>query len=351
MEMRLPRLARIHNGRHRVVAADARLGAVRSQRVVVTGSAGFIGSHLCERLLATGHDVVGVDCFTDYYSPLLKALNSEPLREHPRFSLVRADLGRDPLDGLLEGVDTVYHLAGQPGVRGSFGDEFETYVHNNVLATQRLLEACARQGTRRIVYASSSSVYGDAARFPTRESCDRKPRSPYGLTKLATEELSGIYERGDGLETVGLRYFTVYGPRQRPDMAFTRFIAAGIEGKPLEVLDDGAQVRDFTYVDDAVTATIAAAERGRSGLVYNVGGGTQVRLRDALALIEDLLEKPLQIRHLPRARGDVRRTCSDPRRAMRDLRFRPTTELRAGLESQVDWALAQSGAVCSAVAG
>ena len=311
-------------------------------RVLVTGCAGFLGSHLSERLVANGEEVVGVDCFTDYYPREQKDANLERLRDRRRFTLRELDLGSEPLDDLVEGIDTVFHLAAQPGVRGSFGMSFGRYVHDNILATQRLLEASAEGGVRTFVYASSSSVYGDSLAYPTAEETERAPISPYGLTKLATEELARVYGRLEGIRTVGLRYFTAYGPRQRPDMAFAKFLRAALARVPVRVLGDGLQVRDFTFVDDVVDGTIAAARHGAQGAVYNVGGGTQVRLLDALSKMEELLGMPIAVDHLPNARGDVRRTCSDPRRAARDLGFTPGVSLEEGLARQVEWALDRS---------
>jgi nucleoside-diphosphate-sugar epimerase len=320
-----------------VEPASNRLG-----RVLVTGCAGFLGSHLSERLVASGEEVLGVDCFTDYYPREQKDANLERLRDQRRFRLRELDLGRGPLDGLVEGIDTVFHLAAQPGVRGSFGMSFGRYVHDNILATQRLLEASAEVGVRTFVYASSSSVYGDSLTYPTAEETERAPISPYGLTKLATEELAAVYGRLEGMRTVGLRYFTAYGPRQRPDMAFAKFLRAALARVPVRVLGDGLQIRDFTFVDDVVEGTIAAARRGAQGAVYNVGGGTQVRLLDALRKMEELLGMPIAVDHMPNARGDVRRTCSDPRRAARDLGFTPGVSLEEGLARQVEWALDRS---------
>jgi nucleoside-diphosphate-sugar epimerase len=304
---------------------------------LVTGCAGFLGSHLCERLLEAGEEVVGVDCFTDYYPRHLKESNLGELQDHPSFTLLELDLGSDPIEGVLDEVDTVFHLAAQPGVRGSFGATFARYVHDNVLATQRLLEAGAAAEVKAFVYASSSSVYGNSLAYPTPEETPRTPISPYGFTKLATEELAGVYSRLDRLHTVGLRYFTVYGPRQRPDMAFARFFASARAGQPVRILGDGLQVRDFTFVDDAVQGTIAAARNGRPGAVYNIGGGTQVRLLDALAQIEQLLDVEIEIEHLPEARGDVRRTCSDPSTAAAELGFAPRIGLEEGLARQAAW--------------
>jgi UDP-glucuronate 4-epimerase len=319
-------------------------------RVLVTGCAGFLGSHLSERLADLGDEVLGVDCFTDYYPRERKEMNLEQLRDWPQFTLCELDLAVDPLDGLVEGVDTVFHLAAQPGVRGSFGASFGRYVHDNVLATQRLLEAAASAGVQAFVYASSSSVYGNSSAYPTSEEARRAPISPYGLTKLATEELAGVYGRLDGLATVGLRYFTAYGPRQRPDMAFSRFLSNALASEPVKILGDGSQVRDFTYVDDVVEGTIAAAHRGGSGAVYNIGGGTQVRLLDAVRKIEDVLDLSIEIEHLADARGDVRRTCSDPRRAVSDLGFTPSVSLDEGLPRQVEWALAHNANLTAGVA-
>jgi nucleoside-diphosphate-sugar epimerase len=310
--------------------------------LLVTGCAGFLGSHLSEHLTDVGEEVVGVDSFTDYYLRELKESNLEGLRDRASFTLFELDLGSDPLEGVLDGVDTVFHLAAQPGVRGSFGASFARYVHDNVLATQRLLEASATARVKTFVYASSSSVYGNSLAYPTPEDTRRAPISPYGLTKLATEELAAVYGRLEHLHTVGLRYFTVYGPRQRPDMAFAKFFASALAGKPVKILGDGSQVRDFTFVDDAVTGTIAAARNGRSGAVYNIGGGTQVELLEALAQIEQVLDLKVEIEHLPDARGDVRRTCSDPSTATVDLDFAPRVSLEEGLTRQAAWTLART---------
>jgi UDP-glucuronate 4-epimerase len=319
-------------------------------RVLITGCAGFLGSHLAERLVDAGEEVLGVDCFTDYYPRRQKEMNLERLRDRSRFELWEVDLGSDPLDDLIEGIDTVFHLAAQPGVRGSFGESFARYVHDNVLATQRLLEASTEAPVAVFVYASSSSVYGNCASYPTSEDVDRAPVSPYGLTKLATEELAAIYARDEGVPTVGLRYFTAYGPRQRPDMAFARFLSSALAGEPVRILGDGSQVRDFTFVDDVVEGTIAAARRGVPGAVYNIGGGTQVRLLDALTKIEELLGVAIEVVHVRDARGDVRKTCSDPRRAARDLAFTPRVSLDQGLARQTEWALASSAAPTAVVA-
>jgi len=313
-------------------------------RALVTGAAGFIGSRLCERLIADGHDVVGVDCFADGYERRLKEQNLDELRFAPRFELVARDLAGDALDDLLAGVDRVFHLAGQPGVRESFGVGFARYVRNNIMATQRLLEAAGRCDLDAFVYASSSSVYGNAVASPTAETQPRRPESPYGMTKAATEDLAAVYHRAAGIPVVGLRYFTVYGPRQRPDMAFARFIDQALGGRPLSVLGDGSQLRDFTYVDDAVDATLAAAERGRPGAVYNVGGGRPVELLRAVHIIAGHCGG-VELEHHAAAPGDVRATCADGRLALAELGTRPKVTLREGLRRQIAWAKARRATV------
>lgn len=310
----------------------------RPSRVLVTGCAGFLGSQLAERLIDDGIDVVGVDCFTDFYPRPLKERNIASLRDSWHFELRELDLAEDPLDDLVEEVDDVYHLAAQAGVRGSFGDGFETYLHDNVRGTQRLLEAAVRHPVDSFVYASSSSVYGNAGTFPTAETAERAPVSPYGMTKCATEELAGVYHRIHGLPTVGLRYFTAYGPRQRPDMAFSRFIAAGLAGEPIVILGDGLQVRDFTYVDDVIDATRAAARRGRHNAVYNVGGGTPVTLLAAVQVIDQLVGKPITIEHRDSARGDARQTSANTSLARAELDLSPSVTLEEGLARQIEWA-------------
>jgi UDP-glucuronate 4-epimerase len=303
-------------------------------RVVVTGAAGFIGSHLCERLLREGHEVVGLDCFTDYYDLARKEENARDL------DVRRIDLADDELD--FRGIDGVFHLAGQPGVRASFTD-FAAYLSRNVLATQRVFEAAAAGGIR-VVFASSSSVYGDAERYPTPEDTVPHPISPYGITKLACENLERAYAKGVGLDAVTLRYFTVYGPRQRPDMAFTRIVTALAEGRPFDLYGDGSVSRGFTYVTDVVTATVAAMERGPAGAVYNVGGGDETNMRDAIALCERIAERRLDVRTAPVAWGDVRRTAADTTRIRAELGWEPTVGLEQGLRSQWLWAASRVAA-------
>jgi UDP-glucuronate 4-epimerase len=308
----------------------------RSHTVLVTGCAGFLGSHLCEALLESGHEVIGVDCFTNYYSRALKEANIAGIRRVPGFRLVEGDLAVTPLERLLEGVDVVYHLAAQPGVRGSFGEGLGAYVHHNVEATRRLLEAAAGRGLSAFVYASSSSVYGDQEIYPVREDAPLRPVSPYGSTKVITEQLANAFWRSQGVPVVGMRYFTVYGPRQRPDMAFCRFLSRALSGRPLRVFGDGRQVREFTYVADVIRATIAAADHGERGSVYNVGGGQPVELLDVIDLLEVLLGGPLELEYLDAGRGDPRRTDADITRAARDLDYRPETALAEGLICQIE---------------
>ncbi len=307
--------------------------------VLVTGCAGFLGSHLCERLIADGHEVIGVDCFTDFYARALKERNLERLRSEAAFTLREIDLTSADLTGLLDGISGVYHLAAQPGVRGSFGSGFAHYVEHNVLATQALLEQATLNPVAWFVYASSSSVYGDTATYPTTEEADLCPVSPYGMTKVATEEIAKVYHRTGGVPVVGLRYFTAYGPRQRPDMAFSRFIARALNGEPLPINGDGRQIRDFTYVDDVVGGTIAATH-GEPGSVYNVGGGNATSVIDIVGVLEELLERPLEIVFRSDQRGDARQTCADGNRAAEGIGFVPATGLAEGIARQLEWTIA-----------
>jgi len=301
-------------------------------RFIVTGAAGFIGSHLAASLRDLGHDVVGIDCFTDYYDVELKEENASGQE------ILRLDLARDPID--LGGIDGVFHLAGQPGVR-SFGDVFETYLDRNLLASQRLFEAAARDGVR-VVFASSSSIYGEAEQYPTAEGVAPRPVSPYGITKLACEHLARATARSFGLDAVVLRYFNVYGPRQRPDMAFTRIAMCLAEGRPFDLFGDGLQSRSFTYVADVVRATMAAMDSGRG--TYNVGGGEEATMRETIAIFEELAGKPLQVRHHDAVPGDQRRTKADTALIREELGWEPTTTLREGLAAQWEWAAARVAA-------
>jgi len=306
-------------------------------KAVVTGAAGFIGSHLAEGLLADGADVVGVDCFTDYYPRPMKEANLQPLLGRGSFRLVEGRVQDLDLRPVLEGADQVYHLAAQAGVRASWGREFSHYTEHNVLGTQRLLEAALEAGRPRVVYASSSSVYGDATSLPLREDAPCRPVSPYGVTKLAAEHLAVLYHRNFDLPTVSLRYFTVYGPRQRPDMAFHRFFRAARDGEALHVFGDGTQTRDFTFVSDIVAATRAAAVSGRPGSVYNVGGGERVELNQVLRLIEEISARPLRVQREEVQKGDMRDTFADTTAAARDLAFRSRVPLSEGLRREWEW--------------
>lgn len=303
-----------------------------AMRYVVTGAAGFIGSHVAEAVEAAGHDVLRVDAFTDFYNPDRKRENVGEA------DVVELDLAAegDELTQLLAGADGVFHLAGQPGVRASFGPDFELYVRRNVLAAGRLFEAAAMLGLR-VVYASSSSIYGDAEALPTPEDAIPRPISPYGVTKLACEHLAFAFRRTLGLDAVGVRYFTVYGPRQRPDMAFTRLLEALADGKPFPLFGDGSAARSFTFVADAVTATLAAMERGRPGEIYNVGGGESATMSETIALAERLAGLPLQLERHAAATGDVRRTGADVSKAAAELGWQPSTPLAEGLAAQWAW--------------
>jgi UDP-glucose 4-epimerase len=304
---------------------------------LVTGAAGFIGSHLSRRLLAEGHRVTAVDSFTDYYPRSQKEANVADLRSHPAFTFVEGDLLSLPLPELLSGAAWVFHQAAQAGVRASWGSHFRAYTDNNVLATQVLLEACVVARPEKIVYASSSSVYGDAARLPASEDDLPRPVSPYGVTKLAAEHLCRLYWKNHGLPTVSLRYFTVYGPGQRPDMAFHRFLRAMIEDRPFEVYGDGTQTRDFTFIDDAVEANLRAAERGRDGGVYNIGGGHRMALRDVIGVMEEVAGRRARVDYRETERGDVRDTHADTTRARADLDYRPARALADGIRAEYLW--------------
>jgi UDP-glucose 4-epimerase len=306
-------------------------------RALVTGAAGFIGSHLSAALLDSGASVTGIDCFTDYYSRAVKEANLGAVKSRPGFSFVEAALQDVDLTALLTGITHVFHLAGQAGVRKSWGGDFDVYIRDNIQATQRLLEALARMPIQKYVYSSSSSVYGNHVPLPMREDTYLQPLSPYGVTKLAGEHLGNLYCANHGVPAVSLRYFTVYGPRQRPDMAFQRFLTAARDGTPITMYGDGEQTRDFTFVADIVAANMAAAARGRPGNVYNIGGGARVTLNHVLDLIRDVTGKTIEVRREPEQKGDMRHTYADTSAARRDLDFSPRVTLENGLDQQYRW--------------
>ncbi len=306
---------------------------------LITGAAGFVGSHLAERLVREGHRVVGLDCFTDYYPRAAKERNLSWLRGQAAFRFLEMDLCTADLQTVLaqEGIEVIFHEAAQAGVRASWGREFATYTQNNVLATQRLLEAARDHGVKRFIYASSSSVYGDTDELPMRETGRTQPLSPYGVTKLAAEHLCQLYHANFGLPTVSLRYFTVYGPRQRPDMGFHRFIRALLQGDPLPIYGNGEQTRDFTFIDDIVTANLQAMRADASGVVLNIGGGSRVTLNHVLDLLAEITGMPLQIDRQGKQHGDVRHTWADTRAAEQLLGYAPRYDLASGLRAEVEW--------------
>jgi len=312
------------------------------RKIIVTGVAGFIGSSLAERLLQEGAAVIGVDCLTDYYDVRIKRANLAPLLARDAFTFIERPILEVAWAPLLEGCATVYHQAAQAGVRASWGRSFECYTTWNVLSTQRLLEAIKQSASggaapARLVYASSSSVYGETKLLPMHEDHRPQPMSPYGVTKLAAEHLCVLYWRNFGVPTVSLRYFTVYGPRQRPDMAFHKFIKAGLAGEPITLYGDGEQTRDFTFIADAVEANLLAAQRGAPGGVYNIGGGSRISVNRVLEILQTILGRALDVRNVERQHGDVTHTYADVTRAAQDLGFRPKVGIEAGLRAEAEW--------------
>jgi UDP-glucose 4-epimerase len=307
-------------------------------KALVTGAAGFIGSTLSDQLIANGADVIGLDSFEDYYPRSFKERNLEGLRKNPRFRLVESTIQKADLRSILQDATHVFHLAAQAGVRKSWGRDFAVYTTNNIEATQVLLEAiAAARHIERVVYASSSSVYGDEAPLPMREDALPRPVSPYGVTKLAAEQLCHLYYINHSVPAVSLRYFTVYGPRQRPDMGFHKFLRAAIRREPLQLYGDGEQTRDFTFVHDAVGATIAAATKGVPGRVYNIGGGSRVSMNLVLPIIERVAGVPLIVNRDQAQKGDMRHTYADTTLARQDLGFAPRVALEEGLAAEFTW--------------
>lgn len=303
---------------------------------LVTGVAGFVGSTLAERLRAIGHDVRGVDCFTDYYDRGIKERNLEKLRGDARFELRTDDLAEADMASLLDGVDHVFHQAAQAGVRASWGTTFESYTRHNVNATQRLLEGVKGSKVKRVVYASSSSVYGETLDLPMRETSRPRPFSPYGVTKLAAEHLVELYRQNFGVSAVSLRYFTVYGPRQRPDMGFHKFISRIKKGEPIPLFGDGKQTRDFTFVDDVVEANLLALKDDAEG-VYNIGGGSRVTLEDVLSTLRAIAGRDVGVERLGDQPGDVQHTEADTTLAREKLGYAPKVTLEEGLRRQCAW--------------
>jgi UDP-glucose 4-epimerase len=322
------------------------------RRALVTGCAGFIGSHVAESLLGDGWEVRGVDCFTDNYGRADKQDNLATASDHDDFALVPADLAAADPEPLLADCDAVFHLAAEPGVRSSWGQGFGRYLRNNIAATQRLLEAAARHPECRVVYASSSSVYGESETLPTPEDATPHPLSPYGVSKLAAEQLCRLYHANHGVDAVALRFFSVYGPRQRPDMAFRRFCEAAVAREPIEIFGDGRQTRDFTYVGDVVAAVRAAgAADAVGGRVFNVGGGSRVSLNATLDMLAALAGRPLDVRRRDRESGDVQDTGADITSARSALGYEPETGLRDGLGAELEWVGRRASRGLRAVAG
>lgn len=307
-------------------------------KALVTGAAGFIGSTLCDRLIADGAEVMGLDCFTDFYPRAVKERNLSGLAGHPRFRFVEATVRNADLPALLCDRTHIFHLAAQAGVRKSWGRDFAVYTVNNIEATQLLLEA-AREASalERLVYASSSSVYGDNVAIPMREDALPQPVSPYGVTKLAAEQLCHLYHTNYQVPAVSLRYFSVYGPRQRPDMGFHKFLRATIRAEPIRLYGDGEQTRDFTYVHDAVNATVAAAVRGIPGRVYNIGGGSRVSVNHVVEMIARVAGRQPIVEVDPAQPGDMRHTYADTSQAQLDLGFQPRVSLEHGLTAEYQW--------------
>lgn len=305
-------------------------------KVLVTGACGFIGSHLCERLLKEGHYVFGIDCFSDYYSKEIKMKNIEISLQNPLFKLYETDILE--LTSIDKDIEYIFHVAAQPGVRTSWGKNFNIYVKNNILATQHFLELCKdHKRFKKFIYSSSSSVYGNAEMFPTREDTLPKPVSPYGVTKLAGEHLCQLYLKNYNVPIICLRYFTVFGPRQRPDMAFNKFIKSMLTGESLTVYGDGEQSRDFTYVSDVVDANILAMQKDTKEIIFNIGGGNYATVNRIIHALKELIKFNIKVEYKEKAKGDVRDTKADISRAKRELGFFPKHNLSFGLEQEIEW--------------
>lgn len=306
-------------------------------KCLVTGAAGFIGSHLSERLIALGHQVTGIDCFTDYYSRKLKEHNLHLLKNSTAFKFIEADIIDLELGEILSEVDYVFHQAAQAGVRLSWGQDFEIYTRQNILVTQKLLETAANCNLKRFIYASSSSIYGATEDMPMHEKSFPHPLSPYGVTKLAAEQLCYLYWRNFGVPVISLRYFTVYGPRQRPDMAFRKFITAILAGQSIDIYGDGEQTRDFTYISDAVEANVSCLDKGIVGEVYNIGGGSRITVNNVLKVLGELTGQPVKANYRQDQKGDMRHTYADVSKAKEGLGYMPKITVTEGLKREIDW--------------
>lgn len=304
---------------------------------LVTGAAGFIGSRLAGRLLKDNYKVTGIDSFTDYYPRRIKEQNLRFLIDHKNFSFIEKDITQIDLNSLLKNIEFIFHLSAQAGVRESWGDSFSIYTHNNIEVTQKLLEASRNIPVQKFIYASSSSVYGSCPDLPWSETSPLYPYSPYGVSKLAAEHLCSLYNRNYGVPTISLRLFTVYGPGQRPDMAFHRFLKAIAENKPIPVFGDGQQTRDFTYVDDIIQANISSMINGKSGEIYNIGGGNRIKLADLFPVFEKISQKNVNIQWLDLQKGDVPHTAASIQKAQEDLFYSPKTNLEDGLSEEWEW--------------
>ena len=307
-------------------------------KVLVTGCAGFIGSHLTERLLHEGNHVTGIDCLTDYYSADIKKNNMKAFSGNRDFTFAKKDIMDIDVKPLLKDCECVFHLAAQPGVRASWGESFGIYARNNILVTQRLLEGCKDSGISKFIFSSSSSVYGDVDELPIKEEAPSRPLSPYGVTKLAAENLCLLYFKNYGVPAVSLRYFTVYGPRQRPDMAFQIFISSMLQGRQISIFGNGSQTRDFTFVSDAVNANVLAMKNGRNGEIYNIGGGSRISVDEVIKILEEITGKRAQVSYKENQKGDMKDTYADIKKSLRELKYRPQVNIRSGLTEMVNYA-------------
>ncbi len=310
---------------------------IRNEKIVlVTGACGFIGSHLCEKLLKKGYTVIGIDSFTDFYPKTIKEKNIEISLKKSNFKFVETDILN--LTSIDRNIEYIFHTAAQAGVRTSWGKNFDTYIKDNIFATQHLLELCKNhKGLKKFIYSSSSSIYGDAEALPTKEDTIPRPVSPYGVTKLAGEHLCQLYYKNYNVPIICLRYFTVFGPRQRPDMAFHRFVKSILQRKPVNVYGNGEQSRDFTYVLDVVEANLLAMEKDAKGTIFNIGGGNYATVNQILQMLRELLHLDIKVEYKEKVKGDVRNTKADITRAKRELGFNPKYDLNYGLEREIEW--------------